>query len=286
MDKVFAAQYERVREGEMDLIMFPGRDTTWRRRLFPGEVFNHPAKANLYLIKELVEYLTQPGDTIIDPFAGTGTLLIGALMGRNIALIEVEPQYLNILEQTQQMWKEGIDLGVELEPYLQSKGPGRIMVYEGDCRQKLQDIEFLCDAAIFSPPYANTLSSGGETRTRDSDRITPGAIQSYGGKQASSLNLGRLNKFYFHRGMVRVYQRLHSRLVDGARIAIISKDNMQAGVRQFLSTGIIDQATKNGFKLEEWLKWKQPMSSYRAPAAAKGLKTIDDEDILILRKVG
>ncbi|KKL46746.1 hypothetical protein LCGC14_2342510, partial [marine sediment metagenome] len=25
---------------------------------------------------------------------------------------------------------------------------------------------------------------------------------------------------------------------------------------------------------------------YRAPAAAKGLKTIDDEDILILRKVG
>lgn len=280
MSKVFAEKYERERVGEMDLIKFPGRDTTWRRTLFPEQVFDHPAKANMYLIQELVEYLTKPGDTIIDPFAGTGTMLIGALMGRNVVLIEIEPQYLELLRETEAMWREGVQLTSAGE----AKGPGRIFIYEGDCRQKLQDIDFLCDAAIFSPPYANTLSSGGETRTRESDRITPNAIQAYGGKQASSMNLGRLNKFYFQHGMRRVYERLYKRLVVDAPMAIISKDNMQAGVRQFLSDGIIRQAQKCGFKLEEWLKWKQPMSSYRAPAAAKGIKTVEDEDILIFRR--
>ncbi len=282
MSKKFAEKYERVHEDEMDLIVFPGRDTTWRRKLFPNSVFDHPAKANMYLIEELVKYLTEPGDTIVDPFAGTGTMLLGVLMGRNVALIEIEPQYLEILEQTQQMWKEGVELTVEGEV----RGAGRIFVYEGDCRQKIKDLPFICDAAIFSPPYADTLSSGGETRTRDSDRITPDAIQSYGGKSSSSQNLGRLNKFYFQHGMSRVYERLHKRLVSGAPMAIISKDNMQAGVRQFLSTGIIRQAQKNGFELSEWFKWKQPMSSYRAPAEAKGIKTVGDEDILIFRKVG
>lgn len=282
MPKVFAEKYERVREGEMDLILLPGRDTAWRRELFPDEVFDHPAKANMYLIQELVEYLTKPGDTIIDPFAGTGTMLIGVLMGRNVVLIEVEPQYLELLRKTEKMWKEGVKLTVTGEV----KGPGRIFIYEGDCRQKLQDIDFLCDAAIFSPPYADTLSSGGETRTRASDRITPDAIKAYGGRQASSLNLGRLNKFYFQHGMKRVYERLHKRLVADAPMVIISKDNMQAGTRQFLSDGIIRQAQKSGFKLNEWLKWKQPMSSYRAPAAAKGIKTVSDEDILIFRREG
>lgn len=282
MGKVFAEQYEREKVEEMITIRFPGRDTTWRRELFPEAVFDHPAKANMYLLQELVEYLTKPGDTIIDPFAGTGTMLLGVLMGRNVVLIEIEPQYLNILRETEKMWKEGVKLTMTGEV----KGPGRIFIYEGDCRLKLQDIDFLCDAAIFSPPYADTLSSGGETRTRESDRITPGAIQSYGGKQASSLNLGRLNKFYFQHGMKRVYERLHRRLVPDAPMAIISKDNMQAGVRQFLSDGIIRQAQKCGFKLEEWFKWKQPMSSYRAPAAAKGIKTVGDEDILIFRREG
>jgi len=281
MTKQFAEKYERVREGEMDLILFP-RDVEWRRELFPDRVFEHPAKANMHLVKELIEYLTEPGDTILDPFGGTGTLLIGALYGRNVVLIEIEPHFISLLEETQEMWKRG----VQLSPAGEVKGPGRIFIYEGDCRQKLQDIDFLCDAAIFSPPYADTLSSGGETRTRDSDRITPDAIQSYGGKGASSMNLGRLNKFYFQHGMSRVYERLHKRLVSGAPMAIISKDNMQAGVRQFLSTGIIRQAQKNGFELSEWFKWKQPMSSYRAPAEAKGIKTVGDEDILIFRKVG
>ena len=75
MSKSFAPDYPRNEQG---WILFP-RDVEWRRKLFPDGVFEHPAKANMFLIQELVRYLTEPGDVVLDPFGGTGTLLIGAL---------------------------------------------------------------------------------------------------------------------------------------------------------------------------------------------------------------
>ncbi len=274
MPEGFALQYKRERVGEQDLILFP-RDVMWRKQLFPQEVFDHPAKANMFLIQELVRHLTEPGDTIIDPFAGTGTLMIALLEGRNVVLIDIEPPFIEVINKVRDLWFEG-------EPPMDIQG--KLTVIQGDCRQKLQDLDYLCDAAIFSPPYSNILSSGGETRTGPSDRITPDVIAAYGGKQASPQNLGRLNPFFFEHGMTRVYQRLHQRLVPDAPMAIISKDAMQAGRRLILSEKIIRQAQRNGFKLEAWHKWKMPFSSYRAPAKALGIKTVDDEDILIFRR--
>jgi len=230
----------------------------------------------MFLIQELVRHLTEPKDTIIDPFAGTGTLMIALLEGRNVILIDIEPTFIEGLNRTRDLWFEG-------EPPMNIQSD--LTIIQGDCRQKIKDINFLCDATIFSPPYSNILSSGGETRTGPSDRITPDVIAAYGGKQASPQNLGRLNPFFFEHGMTRVYKMLHKRLVPDAPMAIISKDAMQAGRRLMISEKIIRQAQRNGFKLEQWEKWKVPFSSYRAPAKALGIKTVEDEDILIFRRV-
>lgn len=279
MPKVFAEKYERVREGEMDLILFP-RDVEWRKKLFPDRVFEHPAKANMYLMQELIEYLTEPGDTILDPFGGTGTLLIGALYGRNVVLIEIEPHFIALLEETEKMWKEGVQLPVVGEV----KGPGRIFIMEGDCRQKLQDLDFLCDAAIFSPPYSSLLS--GQTGLKENiGRSARGdALSQYTGKDASSQNLGRLNTFYFTQAMGMVYQRMMAKLTPEAPVALIVKDAMKAGTRQFLSTGVIHQANKAGLELKEWFKWKPPGIAQQKLMKAKGFKVVEDEDILLFRR--
>jgi len=277
--KVFAEKYERVREGEMDLILFP-RDVEWRRQLFPDRVFEHPAKANMHLVKELIEYLTEPGDTILDPFGGTGTLLIGALYGRNVVLIEIEPHFISLLKETESMWKEGVPLPAVGEV----KGPGRIFIYEGDCRQKLQDLDFLCDAAIFSPPYSSLLSGQTGLKEGIGRSAKSGALSQYTGKDASSQNLGRLNPFYFTQAMGRVYQRMMPRLTAKATVTLIVKDAMKAGVRQFLSTGIIKQANKAGLELSEWFKWKPPGIAQLKLMKSKGFKVVEDEDILIFRR--
>ncbi len=276
MSKVFAEQYERVREGEMDLIVFP-RDVTWRKELFPDRVFEHPAKANMFLIKELIEYLTKPGDTILDPFGGTGTLLIGALYGRNVVLIEIEPHFIELLEETEKMWREGVQLPVVGEV----KGPGRIFIMEGDCRQKLQDLDFLCDAAIFSPPYSSLLSGQTGLKENIGRSARGGALSQYTGKDASSQNLGRLNPFYFTQAMGMVYQRLVDRLTPEATVTLVVKDAMKAGTRQFLSKGIIHQAGKAGLKLLEWHKWRPPGIAQLKLMKSKGFSVVEDEDILI-----
>ena len=273
MSKVFAPQYKR----EGDLILFP-RDVKWRKQLFPDKVFEHPAKANMYLIEELIKYLTEPGDTIVDPFAGTGTLLIGALMGRNIALIDVEPTFINLLEETQKKWEESA-VGPQ-----EGRQPGKIFVYEGDCRQKLKDLDYLCDASIFSPPYSNLLTGSTGLQQNIGRSARAGALSQYTGKDASTLNMGRLNPFYFTQAMNLVYRRLATRLVKGAPVALITKDSMKAGTREFLSEGIIRQAGKCGLEFVEWFKWKPPGSAQRRIQESRGAEVVKDEDILLFRR--
>src|SRR3990172_4790074 len=151
----FASGYPCNEDG---WILFP-RDSTLRKEYYPEEVFNHPAKANLYLVQELTRYLTKPGDSIIDPFGGTGTQLISAWEDRTVVLIEIEEQFQNLIS------------GVMAEWARRTPAPtGKMMFVSGDNRQKLKDIQFLCDAAIFSPPYSTALAgSGGAFAVSDSD---------------------------------------------------------------------------------------------------------------------
>jgi len=65
------------------------------RRFFPREAVRHPAKANLHLIERLVEFVSSPGDLVLDPFAGTfSTCVVSVLTGREAAGVEIEQEYL------------------------------------------------------------------------------------------------------------------------------------------------------------------------------------------------
>jgi site-specific DNA-methyltransferase (adenine-specific) len=57
----------------------------------------HPAPFPLELANRLVRMFSFYGDTVLDPFAGTGTTLVAALnAGRNAIGVEVDPKYLKI----------------------------------------------------------------------------------------------------------------------------------------------------------------------------------------------
>jgi hypothetical protein len=109
-------------------------------------------------------------------------------------------------------------------------------------------------------------------------------LSQYTGKDASSQNLGRLNPFYFTQAMGMVYQRMVARLTPEATVALIVKDAMKAGTRQFLSKGIINQAGKAGLELAEWFKWKPPGIAQLKLMKSKGFKVVEDEDILVFRR--
>ena len=127
----FASSYPRSKQG---WIQFP-RDKADRDKLFVPESYEHPAKANLYLVQSLIDYTTSPGDWIMDITAGTGTILVASPMGRKVIAIELNPLY-----------HEWIELNA------QKMGISDCMIFLGDCRDILPQLPKV-DLVLTDPPY-------------------------------------------------------------------------------------------------------------------------------------
>jgi DNA modification methylase len=61
---------------------------------------SHPAVFPAALPAAYIEALTKPGETVLDPFAGSGTTLIAAEQrGRRACLVEIDPAYCDVIRQ-------------------------------------------------------------------------------------------------------------------------------------------------------------------------------------------
>jgi DNA modification methylase len=82
------------------------RGTIWRYAT-SGQIeqsnrvkLKHPATMPDKLAADLVQAFSRPGDTVLDPFAGSGTTLIAALnLGRDAIAIEIAPEYVEIIQE-------------------------------------------------------------------------------------------------------------------------------------------------------------------------------------------
>lgn len=135
--KEFAPEYERNDKG---WIKFPS-DSAYRKQMFPEEVNKHPAKANVYLVQSIIEYVSEEGQVLIDVMAGTGTLMVGALIGREVICVEISKKFHNI-QKTALARLEEIAPGIS----------DHIVLINLPC-QKYLPIPDLADHIIFSPQY-------------------------------------------------------------------------------------------------------------------------------------
>ena len=72
-----------------------GHAALWHHRIAKGAARpNHPCPKPLPLMAELIRLFTDPGETVLDPFAGSGTTLVAAkAAGRRAIGIEIEPEW-------------------------------------------------------------------------------------------------------------------------------------------------------------------------------------------------
>lgn len=71
----------------------------------------HPTEKNLSLMMQLVELFSEPGETILDPFCGSGTTLVAAIrLGRNAIGIEREDKWANLARERCSAEEKGITL--------------------------------------------------------------------------------------------------------------------------------------------------------------------------------
>lgn len=270
MKSEFAPQYHRNKDG---LIEFP-EDAELRKRYFPPEVMGHPAKANLHMIESIVEYVSEPGETIMDPMAGTGTIIIAAAMGRRVILLEVEEGYHKLQQQSAEMFQ-----------MLNPPTRGNIILIQGDCR-KLMPLP--CDHIVFSPPYAGILKISSKP-LRESTRNLSGpykdSIQDY---SKSPDNVGRHSKFMYNQIMEKVYGLCFQSLRPGGTMTVILQDyyGHEYGERKriYLSDWMAKVCNRWGFDQVGWFKRHARGTGFKRLWASRGLEVVTDEDIVIFKR--
>ena len=266
--KVFASEYPRDEDG---LILFP-RDDQYRKELFPFwnrlgmKLSEHPAKANIYMVQAIVEYVSEPEQTVMDIMAGTGSIMVATLIGRRVVCIELESEYVKILE-----------LGAR---DLEEIAPGAtemVTIIEGDCL-KLLPLS-ITDHIIFSPPYSNIL------KKKQLDKLTLEEIGS-GILNYSKHpdNIGNLNEFLYHQNMERIYKKTLESLPAGGTITIIIKDHMEKGERMMLGERAKRDCIRAGYELVGHYKRFATGTFYTKFMRLRGDTVVDDEDIIILRR--
>lgn len=268
----FAPTYPRTEEG---WVKFPG-DADVRRAYFPPDVLKHPAKANLFMIEEIVKAYTEPGDMVMDPMSGTGTIMIAAALGRRVVCLEIEEGYHKLQREALDIWRAG-----------NPEAADKIVLVHGDCRKLLP---LPCDHIIFSPPYAGILH---HKKNQDEDRevkwkgewLADGNIADY---SASPGNVGRLNTFFYNQEMEKVYALCLQSIKPGGTMTVILQDfhGMKYGERQriYLSDWLVRVCIRMGFEQVSWEKRLISGTPFKDMWASKGYEVVKDEDIVTFRR--
>jgi site-specific DNA-methyltransferase (adenine-specific) len=91
-DLIFVRNNRPLKEGRDSAVL-----KFWQSPNFRSDFAHHPAAKPVPLMRYLIRQLTDPGDLILDPFAGSGTTgVAAALEGRRCLLVEQDPAYAEI----------------------------------------------------------------------------------------------------------------------------------------------------------------------------------------------
>ena len=264
--KTFASEYIRNEKG---WILFP-TDSTWRHKLYPEEVNSHPAKANMHLVEACIDYVSEPEQTVMDVMAGTGTIMLGALKGRRVVCIEISPKFTKIMQDAMVLFEA------------QEPGSSTMITIINQACHVILPIPNFADHIIFSPQYAGIM------KTKGTDGWNKDTGYDFAEYSRSPLNLGTMSEFLWGMEMSKVYEKCYQSLIANGSMTLIIKDHMNQGERVQLTQRAIDACLKIGFKFDsdEHYKWAAPGMPYTAARRARGETTVDDEDIVILRKGG
>jgi 16S rRNA G966 N2-methylase RsmD len=264
--KQFAPEYKRNEKG---WIIFPS-DTAYRAEMLDPESNKHQAKANVWLIQSCIEYVSTEGQMLLDPFGGTGTLMIGALVGRDVTLIEISPKY-HALQQRTLAKLEGIATGCS----------SHISLMNLPLQQALP-IPNYADHIITSPPYAGIMKSKGTDKLTTEKTDYDMAEYTFTHPQ----NLGLMADWMWAQQMELAYKKFFDSTKPGGTLTLILKDHMKDRQRVRLTQAGVDACIKVGYTLDksEWFKWAAPGSVYTHIYRARGWEVVDDEDVVVLRR--
>lgn len=221
------------------------------------DVLRHPAKFPETLAQEFIEFFTKRGQVVLDPMAGTGSALIGALRsGRHSYGIELNTHYAAIARQV--IAAERAEMGAHADS-LQTQ----IITSNARLFPELAQEHSIppIDYVFTSPPYWDMLHARG-AETQRKRRSTAELDVQYSDNPDDLGNIHDYDEFV--RRLVEIYANLKAYLKPRAYLTIIVKNVKKGGK-------VYPLAWDLGFRLGEiytlkdekiWLQDNQRLAPY------------------------
>ncbi|MHA1149113.1 MAG: DNA methyltransferase [Promethearchaeota archaeon] len=195
----------------------------------------HPATFAESDIGELIKFFTKKGDTVLDPFVGTGSTLIAAWNLKRIGIgIELIDEWIELA------WKR-INLSTQAEITQSS-------IIQRDARVKL--IEFReCSISfiITSPPYWKILRKAKDHKSKQ-ERLSKGLATKY---SESAEDLGNIEDYdLFLDELNNVFHHCYRVLKKGKYMCVIVSDFRRKKSFYMFHSDIANKILEHGFILK------------------------------------
>ena|SRR5579875_829381 len=268
-----------------------GSDRPLRRRFFAPQAFLHPAKLHLGLLQYLVDRYTCPGDILCDPMAGSGSILLAALSGRDVIARDLEPHWVDLMRRNAERISKQAGLFA-----------GQMAIEQANAMQPW-GLTREVDAVICSPPYGCEMSASPHTQKTLPYRLSrlpqhhdrwDRFLGAPNGATAAMLafhygtSVGQIGGFRgrrYWRAMHTVYEQAHEALRPGGKLILILKDHIKDGQRVPTTDRTIEVCQDIGFQLtERFARQVHPLSLWQRRRKEQGLPVVEEEDVLIFRK--
>jgi tRNA G10 N-methylase Trm11 len=260
-----------------------------RSHFFAPESFGHWAKLHLGLLGWIVERYTVEGDTLLDPMAGTGSLMLAATVGRHVIVRDVEPAYLALLHTNAARFVATAGLF-----------DGRITVGQHDAREPWG---LTVDHIICSPPYGNEVRTPG-VRFQQRDRMEKlaytsrrwrsllrkqqaGSLASYFARYQSEhpANIGNWRGERYWAAITAIYGQAHVALRPDGYMILVLKDHISHGRRVHTADETVALCEGLGFVLvERHERLIHPLSLWQRRRQERGEQIVEREDVLAFKK--
>ncbi|MFW9911530.1 MAG: DNA methyltransferase [Candidatus Thorarchaeota archaeon] len=180
----------------------------------------HPAKFPEELVVRFVEYFTQAGAWVIDPFAGVASTMVACkTSNRSSVGVELNPEFVDIGQKELKL-----TTGSGVHHILTGDSMDIAAILETQFGDEVPEFDYL----ITSPPYYNMLrKSRGGNETVHKERGEKGLKQHYSGSPSDLGNIESYQEYLEHVGLV--LDAVYPYLRNGAYLTAVVQNMRDEG---------------------------------------------------------